>query len=89
MIEITSMFGKGNIGEEGCPCGWVVCEGYKIESYCWKSGTCDEHEFSCVHVYYNDGYEKLAAQHGEYIRKYIEDAYRTECGLKMVRDIYD
>jgi len=69
----------GNIGEDGCPCGEVVEEGYKITTHCWKSGACRKHPYSCVHVSYTKGHKTKAIKHAKQIRRYIAKAWMTQC----------
>jgi hypothetical protein len=73
---------KGDIGIGGCPCGEYKNKNYRIEAHCWKSSMCKKDcPFACVAYKAKKGYEEIAKEHAEKIKKYIEDSYMCECNL--------
>lgn len=80
--------GMGDIGSDGCPCGQVITDTYRIVAHCWKSGSCKEHEYACVHYKAKRGYAKKAREHAMRLKTYIKKAWFCHVDIGVIHDCY-
>ena len=74
----------GTIGEEGCPCGEVITDNYRIVAHCWKSGSCQTHPYACVHYKAKRGHSKEARTHALELKKYITELWNCHCDVGVI-----